>query len=578
MGSFWRRLAGTGAAAMLVSGAAWPDVPRLDLSVGVWDHETTGTLSSDDPLLAVPNGFELSSEREPYARFGVRLGSAWWAPVIRARYTALSAEGSRFEDNSTPPLVIDTTATRTAVDFQHIEGLLYFTLGSKIRAEFGGGVKKFDGSVETVQIRNTSLGGEVTTTAQRDLPGEIPVFYGAAYAEPASWLSFGGEAVRGSESDADVLDLTFRFIVKPFNGMGVEGGYRRMTLQADNVDNTTYDFEFGGPYAGLSFLYGSKDAGFLAPDSDEDGVADKKDQCPESTPDAVVNESGCEPDGDGDGVPDTRDRCLQTPAGAEVNDRGCHRDSDGDGTPDGLDQCPETPAGVRVDAKGCPLEPDQDDDGLPDSMDACPETPAGAPVDARGCAIGDADQDGVPDDRDRCPDGVRGAVDEHGCPLAGAAAVVEPLTAPAAGPDQDRDGVPDTADRCPGTPRGFKVDPVGCLVQQASVLQGITFQKNSSYLMRDSEVLLLEVVEALKVDRTSKIVIQGHTCDLGEARYNKWLSQRRANRVLEFLVRHGIDASRLLAAGYGEEQPLVPNDDERMRELNRRTVFQVVGQ
>jgi OmpA-OmpF porin, OOP family len=115
-------------------------------------------------------------------------------------------------------------------------------------------------------------------------------------------------------------------------------------------------------------------------------------------------------------------------------------------------------------------------------------------------------------------------------------------------------------------------------VQQSTPLQGITFQVNSSYLMRDSEVLLLDVVEALKAQRNTRVIIQGHTCDLGDAKYNKWLSQRRANRVLEFLVRHGIDASRLLAVGYGEEQPLVPNDDERMRELNRRTVFQVVQQ
>jgi outer membrane protein OmpA-like peptidoglycan-associated protein len=576
-----RRIAWGGGVALLVSGAAWSDVPRLDLSVGVWQHDNQGTLSSNDPLIAVPPGFELTSDPDPYARFGVRLGNTWWAPVVRARYTGLAAEGSSFRDDSTflgmVLLNLDTTSTRTQVDFEHLEGLMYFTIGSKIRGELGGGVKKFDGLVETVQVRNTSLNGEVVSRAQRELPSDLRVFYGAAYAEPASWLSFGGEAVRGTESGLSALDLTFRFIIKPFTWMGVEGGYRRLTLKADNVDNTSYDFEFGGPYAALSFLYGSKDAGLMQPDTDEDGVNDKNDQCPESREGAVVSESGCEPDGDGDNVPDALDQCLETPEGAEVDDKGCHRDGDNDGSPDGLDQCPETPAGTRVDASGCPETGDVDVDGVADDKDQCADTPAGAPVDADGCLQGDKDQDGVADEQDQCPGGAAGSVYANGCPMGAAAETPPEVVAPAkAGPDADQDGVIDADDRCPKTPRGFKVDATGCLVQQESVLQGITFAKNSSYLMRDSEVLLLEAVEALKADRTRKIVIQGHTCDIGEAKYNKWLSQRRANRVLEFLVRHGIDASRLLAVGYGEEQPLVPNDDERMRELNRRTVFKVV--
>ena len=557
MGSFARRVALGGAVAMLVSGAAWPDVPRLDLSVGQWDQETKGFLTSDDPLLTVAPGSDLTSERESYARFGVRLGSAWWAPVVRARYTQLGAETSRFEDNSFPPLIIDTTTTTTRVDFEHLEGLLYFTIGSRIRAELGGGVKKFDGAIESVAVNESNFGGTTTTMARRELPSDIRVFYGAAYAEPASWLSFGGEAVGGSEAGTDVLDLTFRFIVKPLTWMGVEGGYRRMTLKGENVNNTNYDFEAGGPYAGLSFLYGSKDAGLMQPDTDEDGVNDQEDQCPDTPAGATVNESGCEPDSDADGVVDARDDCADTPRDTPVDAKGCAEAV-----------LPEEPAPAAADA---------DQDGLTDDRDQCPDTPLGTAVDANGCAQGDADEDGILDERDRCPGGAAGAVDPNGCPLAAAAASPEPVAA-SAGPDEDHDGVPDAEDRCRRTPRGFKVDATGCLVQQASVLQGITFQVNSSYLMRDSEVLLLDVVEALKAQRNTKIVIQGHTCDLGDAKYNKWLSQRRANRVLEFLVRHGIDASRLLAVGYGEEQPQVPNDDERMRELNRRTVFQIVEQ
>lgn len=558
MGRLNARIALAGLTAMLVSGAARSDVPRLELSVGMWDHKTAGIADSDDALLDIQEGFELTGDREPYGRLGLRLGNQWWTPVIRARYSALSGEGSSFVDDSqfigNVLINLDTTSRRTEVDFGHLEGLLYFTVGERVRAEFGGGVKRFDGLIETVQVRNTSLNGEVTTRAQSELPASVRVFYGAAYAEPATWLTFGGEAVSGSEAGVDVLDLAVRFIVKPLTSVGLEGGYRRMTMAGENADNTRYDFEFGGPYAGLSLLYGSKDAGLAQPDTDGDGVHDKDDQCADTPEGAPVNESGCEPDADGDGVPDRRDDCADTSADATVDDKGCP---------------PATAAAATPVAE--PLDADQD--GLADDRDQCPDTPAGATVDANGCMQGDADQDGVADEQDRCPGGAYGAVDAAGCPLATTEAAPAPI-----GPDEDQDGVPDADDRCRRTPRGFKVDATGCLTRQATVLQGITFQVNSSYLMRDSEVLLHEVVEALKAQKTSKIVIQGHTCDLGEAKYNKWLSQRRANRVLEFLVRHGIDGGRLLAVGYGEEQPLVPNDDEKMRELNRRTVFQVIEQ
>lgn len=60
-------------------------------------------------------------------------------------------------------------------------------------------------------------------------------------------------------------------------------------------------------------------------------------------------------DSDGDGVADRRDQCPGTPKGAKVDAKGCPLDSDGDGVYDGIDQCPGTSAGVAVDSKGCPL-------------------------------------------------------------------------------------------------------------------------------------------------------------------------------------------------------------------------------
>ena len=127
-------------------------------------------------------------------------------------------------------------------------------------------------------------------------------------------------------------------------------------------------------------------------------------------------------DTDGDGVKDKRDNCPNTPPGAVVDEHGCQYDDDNDGVPNGEDACPNTPPGVTVDSRGC--EHDADGDGVPNSKDQCPGTPAGAPVDEHGCEF-DSDGDGVVDSRDRCPDTEKGTpVDNHGCDLAPAHEIV----------------------------------------------------------------------------------------------------------------------------------------------------------
>ena len=70
------------------------------------------------------------------------------------------------------------------------------------------------------------------------------------------------------------------------------------------------------------------------------------------------------------------------------------------------------------------------------------------------------------------------------------------------------------------------------------------------------------------------VEIAGHTDNIGNDAFNKELSQLRANKVVNYLTKKGIDRRRLTAVGYGEEKPLVSNDDEVMgREINRRVEF-----
>ncbi len=113
--------------------------------------------------------------------------------------------------------------------------------------------------------------------------------------------------------------------------------------------------------AGLAIPFGATATPKAEPkkpaDSDNDGVTDDKDMCPNTPAGVKVDASGCPLDDDHDGVPNYKDECPNTPSGVEVDSRGCEvqKDSDGDGVVDALDKCPDTPAGVAVDKHGCPI-------------------------------------------------------------------------------------------------------------------------------------------------------------------------------------------------------------------------------
>ena len=234
-------------------------------------------------------------------------------------------------------------------------------------------------------------------------------------------------------------------------------------------------------------------------------------------------------------------------------------DSDGDGVPDRFDKCPNTPHGVQVDKDGCPL--DSDGDGVPDYLDKCPGTPKGVLVDKDGCPL-DSDGDGVPDRLDKCPGTPPGvAVDRDGCPL-----------------DSDQDGVPDYLDKCPNTLKGLQVDATGCPIkEQILPLDGVHFEFDKTRLTPDSTTILDHVAEALKESPGLHYEIAGHTCNLGSAKYNQGLSQRRAESVRAYLVQKGIPADQITAKGYGLTQPRVPNDSEQHRELNRRVELRILN-
>ena len=120
------------------------------------------------------------------------------------------------------------------------------------------------------------------------------------------------------------------------------------------------------------------------------------------------------------------------------------------------------------------------------------------------------------------------------------------------------------------------VDVVELAPGDALVLQNIQFEFNSAELTPDSQSGIQMLIEFLGRNPELKVELAGHTDDVGHAQYNLKLSADRAEVVRKALIYNGINENRLMAKGYGSTQPLVPNDSDEHRAMNRRTEMIVI--
>ena len=108
------------------------------------------------------------------------------------------------------------------------------------------------------------------------------------------------------------------------------------------------------------------------------------------------------------------------------------------------------------------------------------------------------------------------------------------------------------------------------------ILDKVHFKTDSHIIEERSYHLLDEVAEILHHHQRIELVhIEGHTDSQGDDKYNKKLSQERADEVMKYLISKGVEAERLDATGFGEEKPVASNDTEEGRSQNRRVIFRI---
>jgi outer membrane protein OmpA-like peptidoglycan-associated protein len=292
-------------------------------------------------------------------------------------------------------------------------------------------------------------------------------------------------------------------------------------------------------------------------------------------------------DRDHDGIPDDLDKCPTIPEdfdGFEDHDGCPEDDNDNDKIPDVRDKCPNTPENVNgyQDADGCPDEPpDRDKDGIPDDADKCPD--AGGPDVIRvpqhkwyGCP--DRDHDGIPDINDKCPDvpePTDDLADGSGCPHVR---------------DTDKDGIPDDNDKCPTEPETYNgyQDEDGCPDKGPTVVEikgdtiaihdRVEFATGRDKIEGAKSFQVLDAVAGILVAHKELlgVEVQGHTDNAGNAAQNRTLSQKRAEAVVKYLAKKGVEPGRLVPKGYGPDQPIADNKSAAGRQKNRRVEFHIL--
>ncbi|MFL5308104.1 MAG: OmpA family protein [Polyangia bacterium] len=108
------------------------------------------------------------------------------------------------------------------------------------------------------------------------------------------------------------------------------------------------------------------------------------------------------------------------------------------------------------------------------------------------------------------------------------------------------------------------------VAQRPLILAGVNFDTAKATIRPDSFAQLDAVVDFMVHKKNARVEISGHTDNVGNAKANKVLSEKRAEACRNYIVSKGVDKQRLDAIGFGDEHPIASNDTDEGRQKNRR--------
>ncbi len=125
--------------------------------------------------------------------------------------------------------------------------------------------------------------------------------------------------------------------------------------------------------------------------------------------------------------------------------------------------------------------------------------------------------------------------------------------------------------------KSFNNDMIMAPVKEKAeiVLNNVFFAFDSHELLASSKSELDRMLEVMNENDQIEVLIIGHTDSTGPEEYNQMLSEKRAQSVVNYLTKNGIDKERLDYLGKGESEPAYSNDTRENRAKNRRVNFKV---
>jgi outer membrane protein OmpA-like peptidoglycan-associated protein/Tol biopolymer transport system component len=124
--------------------------------------------------------------------------------------------------------------------------------------------------------------------------------------------------------------------------------------------------------------------------------------------------------------------------------------------------------------------------------------------------------------------------------------------------------------------KNLRVEMVPISRGEEFVFENIFFEFDKYELKSESFSSLKRLSNFMKENPQVRILISGHTDNVGNSSYNLQLSLQRAKRVQDYLFQQGFDSSRVEVEGKGDKNPMVPNSTLENQALNRRISIQIL--
>ncbi len=212
----------------------------------LWNADGSGQIGSKGSSLS--GDFDFGSDAQNVVYLAIE-HPVPLVPNVKIKRTALESTGS-----STSAFTFNGQAYSGAIasdtDFTHTDLVLYYEiLDNWVNLDVGLNVMQFDGHVAVSDDQGSA-------TQRVDFSGYLPTLYAAVgFDLPLTGLSLNGEFAGIAVGDSSFVDyqaeIAYSFIDNMVVDLTAQLGYRKTTLELDDLDDINSNIDFSGPYVGL---------------------------------------------------------------------------------------------------------------------------------------------------------------------------------------------------------------------------------------------------------------------------------------------------------------------------------------